>query len=95
MFGDMSVLNEKQKQIDNKLAAMELSVIVAQGKVQVKANGKGETLDLTIDPDLVKEGDTEAIEDFVVLAMNEIRKKVDETQMKESKDLLSGLLPGM
>lgn len=95
MFGDMNLLNQKQKEIDSKLAAMELSASAAQGRVQVKANGKGVIQDLTIDANLVAEGDTEAIEDFVLLSMNEIKKKVDETQLRESKDLLSGLLPGM
>jgi DNA-binding YbaB/EbfC family protein len=95
MFGDMSFLNEEQEKVDQKLAEMELTVTAGQNQVLVKANGKGEILDLTIDPKLFEEGDKEAIEDFVLIAMNEMYEKIMEAQMKESKDLLSGLLPGM
>ncbi|NBC24664.1 MAG: YbaB/EbfC family nucleoid-associated protein [Bacteroidetes bacterium] len=95
MFGNLDFLSEKQKQLDDKLAEMELFVSTAEDRVQVKANGKGKILDLKIDPELVEERDTDAIEDFVLLAMNEMTEKVAEVQMNQSKDLLSGLLPGM
>lgn len=95
MFDNMDFLSEQQEKLDQELSKMELKVSVSQDQVTVKANGKGEFLDISIDPKLVEEGDKEAIEDLVLLAVNEMHEKVMDAQMKGSKDLLSGLLPGM
>jgi len=95
MFDNMDFLSEQQEKLDQELSKMELEVSVSQDQVTVKANGKGEFLDISIDTKLVEEGDKEAIEDLVLLAVNEMHEKVMDAQMKGSKDLLSGLLPGM
>ncbi len=95
MFGDMNSLNEKQEKVDQKLAELELTSTAGEGQVLVKANGKGKILDVIIDSKLIEEGDKDAIEDFVLFAMNDVYEKIMEAQMEESKNLFSGLLPGM
>ncbi len=95
MFGDMNSLNEKQEKVDQKLAELELTATAGEGQVLVKANGKGKILDVIIDPKLIEGGDKDAIEDFVLFAMNDVYEKIMEAQMEESKNLFSGLLPGM
>lgn len=51
--------------------------------------GDFEVLELTISPDLVKEGDTEMIQDLTVAALNEAKRKVEEAL----KGKLGGMLP--
>jgi len=59
------------------------------GAVTVKMRGDFEVLGLTISPDLVKDGDAEMIQDLSVAALNEARRKVEESL----KGRLGGMLP--
>ncbi len=51
--------------------------------------GDFEVLAVTISPDLVKDGDVEMIQDLTVAALNEARRKVEESL----KGQLGGMLP--
>jgi DNA-binding protein YbaB len=51
--------------------------------------GDFEILDLTISPDLVKDGDVEMLQDLTMAALNEAKRKVEESL----KGKLGGMLP--
>jgi DNA-binding protein YbaB len=51
--------------------------------------GDFEVMSLTISPDLVKDGDVEMLQDLTVAALNEARRKVEESL----KGKLGGMLP--
>ena len=77
-------------------AACWLTVIVRTartgsggGAVAVKMRGDFEVLELVISPDLVKDGDVEMIQDLTVAALNEAKRKVEESL----KGKLGGMLP--
>ncbi|MGH9820660.1 MAG: YbaB/EbfC family nucleoid-associated protein, partial [Pyrinomonadaceae bacterium] len=59
------------------------------GAVSVKMRGDFEVLEVKISPDLVKDGDVEMIQDLTVAALNEGRRKVEESL----KGKLGGMLP--
>ncbi len=95
MFGNMEFLKEQQEKLEKKLKEERISADAGGGQVVVIANGKGELQDITIAPSLLEKGDSEEVEDLVLLAVNDVFKRAMDLQASESQDLLSGLLPGM
>ena len=59
------------------------------GVVSVQMKGNHEIVSLKIDPEAVKEGDVEMLQDMVLAAINEANRKVDEAM----KGKLGGMLP--
>ncbi len=90
MFGDMQ---EKQKQLQEKLATMLVEAEAGDGAVKVTASATREIKNITISPDLVKEGDAEQIEDFVILAVNKALVLAAEKEATEAQNLLKDMLP--
>jgi nucleoid-associated protein EbfC len=57
----------------------------------VKMDGSKRVLSIKIDPEAVKSGDVEMLQDLVVAAINEANRKVDDTM----KSTVGGMLGGM
>ena len=93
MKGGLGNLMKQAQQMQEKMARemKETSVEASAGggAVSVKMRGDFEVLSLTISPDLVKDGDTEMIQDLTVAALNEARRKVEESL----KGKLGGMMP--
>ena len=73
---------------------MEQTVVDASsggGTVTVKMDGANRCSSIKIDPEAVKAGDVEMLQDLVAAAVNEAGRKVDEA-MKSS---LGGMLGGL
>ena len=61
------------------------------GSITVKMNGQKQVLRVTIDPEMVKAGDLEMLQDLITAAMNDAGRKVDEAMQSK----LGGMLGGM
>ena len=61
------------------------------GAVTVKMNGQKQVLRVNIDPEMVKAGDLEMLQDLIAAAMNDAGRKVDEAMQSK----LGGMLGGM
>jgi DNA-binding YbaB/EbfC family protein len=59
------------------------------GVVTVQMKGSHEITELKIDPEAVKDGDVEMLQDMIVAATNEANRKVQEAM----KGKLGGMLP--
>ena len=59
------------------------------GVVSVTMKGNHEILVLRIDPEAVKDGDVEMLQDLIVAAANEANRKIDEAM----KSKIGGMLP--
>ena len=68
---------------------MVVEAAAGGGAVSVKMRGDFEVISVTISPDLVKDGDVEMLQDLTVAALNEARRKVEESL----KGKLGGMLP--
>lgn len=84
----------KQAQAMQEKMAKEMDELVVEassggGVVTVKMKGNHELDSLTIDPDAVKDGDVEMLQDLIVAAFNEATRKIDEAM----KGKLGGMLP--
>ena len=85
-------LQERMGKIQNELAAMDVEGTSGGGMVVAMMNGKGELKRLKIDPSLLKAEDVEILEDLIVAAHNDAKKKA-ETRAAEEMSKLTGGLP--
>ncbi len=64
--------------------------------VTVRMNGKQALLSVTIDPEVVKSGDVEMLQDLIIAAVNEGVRKGQELMADEMKGLTGGMnIPGL
>ena len=91
-FDINSMMKQAQKMQEEMGKQMKQTVVDATaggGAVTIKMRGDFEVLELTISPDLVKDGDVEMIQDLTMAALAEARRKVEE----KLKGQLGGMLP--
>ena len=93
------MLEQAQKQARTLQEKMEQTVIEASsggGAVTVKMNGRKQVLAVRIDPEAVKSGDVEMLQDLVGAAVNAAAQKIDEAMQSTVGGLMGGLgIPGV
>lgn len=89
MFGN---LEEKQKEMREKLAQITLEAEAGAGKVKVKINAAREILDIKIDPEFEYE-EVEELEDLMVMAVNRAIAAAAAKEAEESQKMLKDMLP--
>jgi DNA-binding YbaB/EbfC family protein len=96
MMKQAQAMQAKMAKIQEELANKEIEATSGGGMVTVKVNGQQEVLAVTIDPEVFKDGDKEMLEDLIVAALNEARKKALELAQQEMSSLTGGLsIPGL
>jgi nucleoid-associated protein EbfC len=66
------------------------------GSVTVKMDGRKQVLSIRIDPEAVKSGDIEMLQDLVTAAVNGASRKIDEAMQSTMGGMLGGLgIPGL
>jgi len=66
------------------------------GSVTVKMDGRKQVLGLRIDPEAVKSGDIEMLQDLITAAVNSAGQKVDEAMKSTMGGMLGGMgIPGL
>ncbi|MET4698798.1 DNA-binding YbaB/EbfC family protein [Constrictibacter sp. MBR-5] len=85
-------MQQKMGEMQEQLAAAEVSGSSGAGMVSVTLNGKGELRRLKIDPAIVDPNEVEVLEDLITAAFNDARVKV-EARMSEEMGKLTGGLP--
>ncbi len=87
----MSAAKQQAEQLQEKLRQTVVEASAGGGTVRVKMNGAKQVLAVNIDPEAVKSGDVEMLQDLVVAAMNEAGRKVDEAMQSSLGGMLGGL----
>jgi DNA-binding YbaB/EbfC family protein len=94
-FGDMikqaQEMQKKMKELQEGLANLEVEGSSGGGLVKITVTGKGEVKKIKIDPSLMKPEESEILEDLIVAAFNEAKKKSEEASAEEMKKLTGGL----
>ena len=87
----------KMAEIQEKMAALEVTGESGGGMVQVTMNGKVEARLLKIDPALVSADETAVMEDLILAAFNDAKGKIERMMRDKMSDLTGGLPlpPGM
>jgi nucleoid-associated protein EbfC len=90
-------MQSKMQEMQSKLEAMEIEGVAGAGLVSVTLNGKGDLRQIKIDPKIVDPADTEMLEDLVVAAHTDARRKIDAATAEEMQKVTGGLQlpPGM
>jgi hypothetical protein len=78
-------------EIQTKLAQETVTVAAGGGMVQATADGRGQIRAIKIDPEAVKAGDIELLEDLVLAAVTQAQQRAAELYQAEVKKLTAGL----
>jgi nucleoid-associated protein EbfC len=97
-MADFMGLMKQASQLQSKMQALqaELDEIVVDGAaggglVTVRMTAKGDVKGVSIDPSLLKPEEKEIVEDLIVAAHAEARRKAEATMQDKMKDLTGGL----
>jgi len=98
MAGLMKQANQmqmKMKKAQEEMAAREFNGTSGGGAVTVKVNGDQKVLALTINPEVMKSGDVEMLQDLVISAVNDALKTAKDESSKEMAKITGGMnIPG-
>jgi DNA-binding YbaB/EbfC family protein len=88
-------MQEKMAEMQAELEALEMTGVAGGGTVQLTLNGKGDLKKVAIDKALVDPEEVEVLEDLIVAAFNDAKRKVSAHAEQEMQKLTGGLqLPG-
>src|ERR1700677_3986078 len=93
-FNLQELMSQAKQQYETLQKKMEQTVVESSsggGTVTVKMDGRRQVLAIKIDPDAVKAGDVEMLQDLVMAALNEASRKVDQAMQSSVGGMLGGL----
>lgn len=97
MMKQAAQLQSKMQAMQDELGNVEVEGIAGGGMVSVRMTAKMEVKSVKIDPSLLKPDEREIVEDLLVTALNDAKRKA-ETAMQEKMQSLAGglgLPPGL
>src|SRR5215475_8409368 len=93
-FNLQDLMSKAKAQYESLQKKMQETIVEASaggGAITVKMDGRKQLLSLRIDPEAVKSGDREMLEDLVLAAVNEAGRKIDEQMQSTVGGMLGGL----
>jgi nucleoid-associated protein EbfC len=87
--GMMKQAQQMQEKMAREMEELRVDASAGGGVVTVEMKGNHEIIALKVDPEIVKEGDVEMLQDMIVAAINEANRKVGEAM----KGKLGAMLP--
>ena len=93
-FNLQQLMSQAKQQYETLQKKMQETVVDASsggGTVTVKMDGRKQLLGLKIDPEAVKAGDIEMLQDLITAAVNEAARKVDQAMQSTVGGLLGGM----
>ena len=96
-FNLQELMSQAKQQYDILQKKMQETVVEASsggGSVTVKMDGRKQVLSIKIDPEAVKCGDIEMLQDLITAAFNGAAQKVDDSVKSAMGGMLGGL-PGI
>ena len=91
MLKQAQAVQSKMTEMQDNLAAVEVTGASGGGMVKVTLNGKNEMRGVKIDPSLIDPKDAEMLEDLIVVAFNDAKGKVDAYAAEEMAKITGGL----
>ncbi len=90
-------MQERMQEMQAKLETMEIEGSSGAGMVSVVLNGKGELRRIVLDPKIVDPSDVEMLQDLIIAAHADAKRKVEAHSQGEMQKLTAGLPipPGM
>jgi DNA-binding YbaB/EbfC family protein len=102
-FGNMGnilkqaqAMQEQMAKLQEEAASKTVIGTAGGGSVTVTANGAMQLVRIVIDPEVVKGGDVEMVQDLVMVASNDALQKAREMMADAMKSLTGGMnVPGL
>jgi len=91
MMKQAAQLQSKMKAMQDELDHVEVEGISGGGMVTVRMTAKMEIKAISIDPSLLKAEEREIVEDLVVTACNDARRKAEVAMQEKMQTLTGGL----
>ena len=85
----MKQAQQMQERMQKEMEELRVDASAGGGVVTVQMKGNHELIALKVDPEAVKDGDVEMLQDMILAAVNEANRKVDEA----IKGKIGGMLP--
>ena len=100
MLGDIlkqaQAFQEKMAKSQDEAAQKIIEASSGGNMVVVRMNGKQNLLSIVLDPEIVKSGDIDMLQDLIIAAVNEGVRKSQGLMAEEMKGLTGGLqIPGL
>ena len=100
---DMNEIMKRARQMQEQLASAEdslkdkeVTASAGGGTVKVTATGDMKITSITIDPEVLKDGDVELLQDMIMAAVNDALASAQELATSKLGDITGGLnIPGM
>jgi len=93
-FNLQDLMSQARQQYESLQKKMEATVVEASsggGTVVVRMDGRKRVLSIAIEPEAVKSGDIEMLQDLVMAAVNEAGRKIDEAMQASVGGMLGGM----
>ena len=91
-FGQMmKQAQEMQEEMQREMQKTRVQASAGGGVITVSMNGAKELIELRIDPEAVKSGDVEMLQDLIIAAVNEATRKADEALKGKLGSKLGGM----
>jgi DNA-binding YbaB/EbfC family protein len=87
----MKQAQQMQEEMQREMQRVRVDASAGGGVVSVAMNGAKELVDLKIDPEAVKTGDVEMLQDLIIAAVNEATRKADEALKGKLGSKLGGM----
>jgi nucleoid-associated protein EbfC len=92
----MSQAKKQYQVLQKKLQETVVEGTSGGGSVTVRMDGSKQVLSVKIDPEVVKDGDLEMLQDLITAAINGAGRKVDDTMQSTMGGMLGGMgIPGL
>ena len=92
MMRQAQEMQTKLGDMQARLAEAEIAGSAGGGMVSVLLNGKGEARKVTLDAKVVDANDVGMLEDLIVAAFNDARKKIDAHVESETQKIMGGMM---
>jgi DNA-binding YbaB/EbfC family protein len=93
-FNIQELMSQAKRQYEVLQKKMQETVVEGSaggGTVTLKMDGRKQVLNIKIDPDAVKSGDVEMLQDLITAAFNGASRKVDESMQSAMGGMLGGM----
>ncbi|EKS33571.1 YbaB/EbfC family nucleoid-associated protein [Afipia clevelandensis] len=91
MMKQAAQLQSKMKALQDELDTIEVEGLSGGGLVGVRMTAKGEVKAVKIDPSLMKADEREVLEDLLVTALGDARRKAEAAMQEKMQALTGGL----
>ena len=86
-----SQMQSKMTEMQEKLAAITIEGVSGAGMVTVTLGGKGDMKSIKIDHKLADPAEMEMLQDLIVAAYSDARRRLDETTQEEMQKVTGGI----